>query len=128
LLHFGVLNYRLEQAAMNRKILLASRDEILLSTRRAVLTDCGHSTVCTTDLSQAMMIALDQRPDLIILGHTFKPEEQAGFVETLKESLPGIHVLCLRLGVVEPQRLLKEIQTIFSGQPGGTRVHLLDVS
>jgi hypothetical protein len=75
-----------------------------------------------------MMIALDQRPDLIVLGQTFDIEEQNDFVDRLKESLPGIHVLCLRFGLIQPQRLLKEIETILSGQPGGTRVHLLDVS
>jgi len=96
-----------------------------LLTRCTILKCAGYRTACTNNLPQAISLSLDISPNLIILGHSFSDGEQASFIEELHESQPGIRVLCLKFGLVDPMMLLSECKTILLGQPGCPRVRSL---
>jgi DNA-binding response OmpR family regulator len=113
---------------MSQSILLASRDDMPLRTRTAILRCAGYRTSSVHSLPEAKSLSLDLVPDLIILGHSFSDIEQAAFIEELHESHPGLHVLCLKYSLVDPAILLTACKSIFSGQPGCTRVRSLRAS
>ena len=114
-----------EGRAMSQSILVASRDDLLLHTRCAILKCAGYRTVSTDNLAQAILLSLDLSPNLIILGHSFSEGEQTSFIEKLHESQPDTCVLCLKFGLIDPTMLLTECKAILSGQPGCARVRSL---
>jgi|SRR5215813_3590147 len=110
------------------RILLASQDtELVNLTRRDILEKAGYRTEFTDDLHRAFSLALDHHPDLVILGHSLSPIQQGEFAEALHESLPGMHLLCLREGITQPTDLLQKCKAILSGHPGRLTVHVLDM-
>ncbi len=111
---------------MNKKVLLISRDAILLATREAIFRSAGYLVACASNTSMGLEIALDVSPDLVILGHTIMPDEQISFIDELHETRPEIHVLRLRTGIIQPDLLLKGCAALLSGKTGGTRVHIAD--
>ncbi len=48
---------------MNRKVLLVSRDAILLSTREAIFRTAGYQVMCASDTGLGLEIALDSEFD-----------------------------------------------------------------
>jgi DNA-binding NtrC family response regulator len=107
---------------VNQSILLASRDNLPLRKRSAILSGAGYKTACANDLAQAICLALDLSPGLIILGHSFRDDEQTAFIDQLHESEPGMRVLCLKFNLTDPLLLLKECESMLSSQPGSMRV------
>jgi CheY-like chemotaxis protein len=110
---------------MKRTVLLASRDEALQETRSLVLRSAGYQTTEVTDLVSVLAMASRMRPEIVILGHSFQPEEQAALVEELHETMPGLLVICMRVGVVTPELLLGACAAASDGQPGSQRVRVL---
>jgi DNA-binding response OmpR family regulator len=99
-------------------VLLASRDPAILLTRRLVVESAGHRTLQATDLGLALNTAKEQRPALVVIGHTFPPGEQDEFAKTLHATHPEICVLLLRDMFVDPVRLLQECEASLRCEPG----------
>jgi hypothetical protein len=93
-----------------------------------MLRCAGYLTTCTGSLSHAIFLSAGFDPDLIIVGHTFSDLEQEAFVEELHESQPGMRVLCLKFGLMDPAILLRECKLILSAQPSCANVRLLQAS
>jgi hypothetical protein len=115
-----------EPGKMKRTVLLASRDAALQETRSLVLRSAGYQTTEVTPAS-VLMTAGRIRPEIVILGHSIQPEEQAALIEQLHETLPGLLVICMRVGVVAPERLLRACAAARDGHPGSQRVRVLDL-
>jgi DNA-binding response OmpR family regulator len=99
-------------------VLLVSRDPAILSTRRLVVESEGHGTLQATDLGSALTTAKEQRPVLVVIGHTFPPGEQDEFAKKLHATHPEICVLLLRVNYVDPVRLLQECEAALQCEPG----------
>jgi DNA-binding response OmpR family regulator len=106
-------------------VLLASRDAALQETRALVLQSAGYQTTEVTELAKVLAMAGRLRPEIIVLGHSIQPEEQASLVEQLHETMPGLLVICMRVGIVHPARLLGACAAARDGHPGSQRVRVL---
>ena len=84
-----------------------------------MLRSAGYQTTEVTDLASRM------RPEIVILGHSFQPEEQAALIEELHETMPGLLVICMRVGGVTPELLLGACAAASDGHPGSQRVRVL---
>jgi DNA-binding response OmpR family regulator len=83
-----------------------------------VIESAGHQALRATDLQAARRLAMNEVPHLVVLGHTFTPEEQDGFAQILHQSHPQICILLLRSRYIDPVLLLKECRTALHCQPG----------
>jgi hypothetical protein len=63
---------------------------------------------------------------MAIIGHTFTPAEHNDFVERVHEVNPGVYLLCLRFGLVQPHTLLTYVTNCFAAQSGGSRVCVIE--
>jgi hypothetical protein len=111
---------------MSKTILLVSRDEGLQNTRALILEGIGYRTIKTCSLTSA--IQLSSHCQMSIIGHTFTPEEQDGFIDRVHEGNPSVFVLCLRFGLTQPRALLSAVEDGFATQPGGSRVCIVEES
>jgi hypothetical protein len=105
---------------MSKTILLVSRDEGLLNTRALILEAAGYRTIKTGSVTSAIQLAVGCQ--MSIIGHTFTSDEHRDFVERVHETNPSIFILCLRIGLTQPQTLLDTIADCFAAQPGESRV------
>lgn len=112
---------------MNHQILFISKNEdhFLARTRCDILERAGYLTLQADGLNDALSLAQVRRADLIIIEHSFSLLEQKAFVNSVHESRPDLHVLCLQYGLIPPGVLLKECESIFSGQPRGGRIRAI---
>jgi hypothetical protein len=110
---------------MKRMVLLVSRDAALQETRSMVLRSAGYQTTEVTDLASVPVTAGRVRPEIVILGHSIRPEEQAALIEQLHETTPCLLVICMRVGVVAPELLLGACAAASNGHPGSQRVRVL---
>lgn len=111
---------------MQRTILLLSRDESLLATRGLILEKAGYRSISATESRLALPLAGQFQPSIAIVDHTFSPNEQQAFVESLQEAHPGIFVLIVRFGLLHAAQLLEECECCLSNQPGGPRVRIME--
>lgn len=112
-------------AVIGHKVLLVSRYE----EKRRVSGHCesferaGYRVSQSYSLGNAMCVAVNTRPNLIVLERSISEREQIAFIDCLHESYPDIHVLCLGPGHISTQDLLSECKSILAGHPGGEKVH-----
>ena len=92
-------------------------------THRNSVERAGYRVSHARSLWDAVCLAADSRPNLIVLEPSFSEREQVAFVDCLHESHPGIHVLCLDSGDISTEDLLSECRSILMRQPGGQKVH-----
>jgi hypothetical protein len=107
-----------------RTILLVSRDQVLQLTRSLLLQRAGYTTLLSADLTESLAVA--RQAQLVILGHTFTPDEQDDFIEQLQETNPSVYVICVRNGTVEPEMSLSACDNCLSCQPGAARAKVLE--
>jgi hypothetical protein len=109
---------------MQKTILLVSRDEALQNTRAFLLEASGYRTMKTG--SSTAVAQLGVHCHMLIIGHSFTPEEQDDLIDCIHESNPGVFIVCLRCGFTEPNTLLKAVSRCFAAQPGGPRVYIVE--
>jgi hypothetical protein len=109
---------------MYKTILLVSRDERPQETRALVLRQGGYHTMSTTNMTSALQLA--GQCQMSFIGHTFRPDEQDEFIDRVHESNLGVFFICLHFSLTQPQELLKVVSDCFAGQPGGSRVCVIE--
>lgn len=108
---------------MAKTILLVSRDPILQETRALILERVGYRTIKAATLKCGIM--LSRGCQMCVIGHSFEPHEQAEFIERAHEANPGMFVVCLRFGLINPERLLKTVAECFAAQPGSSQMRVV---
>jgi CheY-like chemotaxis protein len=116
--------YGLLPLFMYKRILLVSRDERLQETGAPVLRQGGYHTMSTTNMTSALQLA--EQCQMSIIDHTFTPNEQDEFIDRVHEYNPCLFLVCLRFSLTQPQELLKVVSDCFAGQPGGSRVCVIE--
>jgi len=100
-------------------LLVSSADTVLSRARRKILDHAGYRIAGAGSLGLAISLTHSLRVNLVILEEDFSDCEKAAFIEVLHENLPGLSVLCLGHGYIQPEQLLSECRSILSAQPGG---------
>lgn len=103
-------------------ILVTSRNSDILEARIHVLESAGYLAVGALTLEGALTMASLRRPNLVVVGHTFAADEQAAFVNELRELHPDAHIVVLGPGVIQPLELADACTQCWNGQPGGSRL------
>jgi hypothetical protein len=67
-----------------------------------------------------------RRADFVVIGDTFTATEQDDFIEQVHETNPGLCVICLRNGMVEPETLLDVCLTCLCSQPGAEQTRIIE--
>ena len=72
-------------------------------------------------------LELARHCEMSIIGHaSFSPDEQDEIIDRVHESYPDVCLVCLRFPMTHPQELLKLVRNCSAGQPGGSRVWVIE--
>jgi len=107
-------------------LLVSNADTVLSRARRKILDHAGYRIAGAGSLGLAISLTHSLRVNLVILEEGFSDCEKAAFIEVLHESHPGLCVLCLGHGYIQPDLLLVECRSILTAQTsGGGATHFL---
>jgi DNA-binding response OmpR family regulator len=93
------------------RVITYGHDEVLLSTRKAVLERAGFKSD-TAQSSEALLECITSRErqyNIMVVCHTVPADEQQIIVEAAKGSDVQVYVLT---GLVEPQQFIEHIQEL----------------
>lgn len=97
-------------------ILSVSYDRTLLRTRTMLLSAEGYEITTADGLAAAEAACKKGRFDLVIIGHSIPPPDQAELVHMARRECPGVQVLLIRRGDASPK--FEEVDYTVNAQDG----------
>jgi hypothetical protein len=73
-------------------ILLVGADDVLLTTRAAILSRTGSAVICS-NAATALAIQAEQKCELVVLCHSLAPEVCSSLTESIRKCWPATRIL-----------------------------------